>query len=101
MHPKNIIAVKAESYARLCGNRIGKKNFAKILRELVDKGYLVENDGYRNGYRVADMDHFINSYKSGIVINEAPRIHHNIVTLDLINKICAWVRTTKKVKKLF
>lgn len=100
-HPNNIIATKAESYARVCGNRISKQNFAKLLKELVAKGYLAENDGYRNGYRVVDMDHFINSYKSGNVINEAPRIKHNIVTLDLINKICAWVRTTKKVKKLF
>ena len=74
---------------------------AKLLKELVAKGYLAENEGYRNGDRVVDMDYFINSYKSGNVINEAPRVKHNIVTLELINKICAWVRTTKKVKKLF
>jgi hypothetical protein len=62
---------------------------------------LVENEGYHKGYRVVDMDKFIDEYASGNVINDSPRVQHNIVTLELINKICAWVRTTKQVKKLF
>lgn len=100
-HQGNIIPVKAENYTRVCGNRIGKKNFAKLLRELASKGYLVENDGYHKGYRVVDMEKLINEYTNGNVINDSPRIRHNIVTLELINQICAWVRTTKQVKKLF
>ena len=100
-HKDCIIATKVESYTRLCGYRISKQSFARLLRMLVKKGYLVENSGYHNGYRVVDLDKFIDAYKSGIVIDEAPRVKHNIVTLELINKICAWVRTTKTVKKLF
>ena len=100
-HGGNIIPVKAESYARVCGNRISKQNFAKLLRELAAKGYLIENEGYHKGYRVADMDKLINEYRNGIVIDNSPRVKHNIVTLELINKICAWVRTTRQVKKLF
>lgn len=99
--PNRVIPLKVENYVRQCGNKIGKRNFNKLFQSLVDKGYFIENEGYHNGYRVVDMDKFIHDYKDCIVIDQGPRVRHNIVTLELINKICSWVRTTKKVKKLF
>lgn len=99
--PDNLIRFQLESYIRACGSRISRKPLFKIMESLVNKGYLAHNDGYHTGYRVVDLDKFIDAYKRGVVIDEAPRIKYNIVTLDLINKICAWVKTTKKVKKLF
>jgi uncharacterized protein YceH (UPF0502 family) len=100
-NPDNLIRFQLESYIRACGTRISRRPLHKIMESLVKKGYLEHNDGYHTGYRVIDLDKFIDAYNSGVVIDEAPRIKYNIVTLDLINKICAWVKTTKKVKKLF
>ena len=100
-HPDNLIRFKLENYIRACGNRVSRRPLHKIMESLVDKGYLEHNDGYHAGYRVVDLNKFIDAYNSGLVVDGAPRVRYNIVTLDLINKICAWVRTTKKVKRLF
>ena len=100
-NPENLIRFQLESYIRACGTRVSRRPLHKIMESLVKKGYLEHNDGYHTGYRVIDLDKFIDAYNSGVVIDEAPRIKHNIVTLELINKICAWVRTTRKVKRLF
>lgn len=96
-----VVPTNAELYVRKCGNKIGKKNFHQFFASLVSKGYFVENEGYRNGYRVVDLDKLIVDTQSNTVIDYTPRVEYNIVTLELINKICAWVRTTKHMKKLF
>jgi hypothetical protein len=100
-YPEKIVNWPLENYIRACGNRISKQSLRKIMESLVDKGYFKCNDGYQNGYRVVDLDKLIDAYNSGHVINDAPRVQYNMVTLELINKICTWVKTTKIGKKLF
>ena len=90
-HPEQIMKSKACAYVRLCGNQIGNDNYGIIFQELVDAGYLVENEGYHNGYRVADLEKLINDTKDSIVVDDSPRIHNNIVTLGLILNIQKWI----------
>ena len=97
----NIIPYRVEEYLRVRGRGVNRKTLKKIFRTLVDKGYLIENAGYHTGYSIVDMEEFECAYKNGNVINHSPRVKYNIVTFELINKIYAWAKTTKKVKKLF
>jgi hypothetical protein len=99
--PDKIVRWPLENYVRSRGNRVSHQSLQKILETLADQGYLEPNDGYQNGYRVVDLDKFIDAYNGGHVIPDGPRVQYNIVTLELIHKICTWVRTTRQVKKLF
>jgi hypothetical protein len=53
------------------------------------------------GYIVVDMEKLIVDTQSNTVMNYSPRVEYNIVTLDLINRICKWVRTLNRGKRLF
>ena len=97
----NIIPYRVEEYLKVHGRGVNRKTLKKIFRMLVDKGYLVENAGYHAGYSIVDMEEFECAYQNGNVINHSPRVKYNIVTFELINKIYAWAKTTKKVKKIF
>jgi DNA invertase Pin-like site-specific DNA recombinase len=99
--PDKIVRWPLENYVRSRGNRVSHQSLQKILETLADQGYLEPNDGYQNGYRVVDLDKFIDAYNGGHVIPDGPRVQYNIVTLELIHKICTWVKTTRQVKKLF
>ena len=90
-HPDQIMKSKACAYVRLCGNQIGNDNYGIIFQELVDAGYIVPNEGYHNGYRVANLEQLINDTKHNIIVDDTPRIHNNIVTLGLIVNIQKWV----------
>ena len=100
-HPNNLVRWPLENYIRACGNRISRQSLKKIMEELVDEGYFEHNDGCSSGYRVVDLDRLIDVYNNGHVITNAPRVQYNMVTLELIKKICAWARTIKKVRRLF
>lgn len=103
-NPNNVMLRKAEAYVRLCGNQIGAKNFGKFFHSLIEQGYIEPNEGYKNGYRVVDMDKLIIDTQSDKVISDTPRVKYNIVTLELIDKICAWSRglpQRSQGKKLF
>ena len=100
-HRDRVVPTNAEVYIRKCGNQIGKKNFHAFFASLVDRGYFIENEGYRNGYRVADMNKLIVDTESHTVMNHSPRIEYNTVTLVLIQRICKWVRSLRGEKKLF
>ena len=100
-HRDRVVPTNAEVYIRKCGNQIGKKNFHAFFASLVDRGYFIENEGYRNGYRVADMNKLIVDTESHTVMNQSPRVEYNTVTLVLIQRICKWVRSLRGEKKLF
>lgn len=90
-HPNQIMKSKACAYTRLCGNQISNGNYSIIFQALVDEGYLVANEGYHTGYRVVDLDKLINDAKPNIIVDDAPRVHNNIVTLEIILNIQKWI----------
>lgn len=98
-HQDKIIGYKLLRYLRANGHRITNHNMMKIIDILVDKGYLQNNDGPYKGFRVVDLNKLIEDHKNDIVIHNTPRVQHNIVTLDLIRKICAWVTGASNVNK--
>jgi DNA invertase Pin-like site-specific DNA recombinase len=101
-HPDHIVMSKALKYVRLLGCSIGNDHYSAIFQTLVDKGYLVKNEGYLKGHRVVDLEKLINDSKFNNVIGNAPRVHNNIVTYRLIVKIQRWVKgMLDKRKTLF
>ena len=99
-NPKNIMISKAGDYVRVCGNHISRKNYEKIFNNLIEKGYLVENEGYHKGYSVVDLDKLIDDAKNSIIINDSPQVHNNNVNLALIIKIQKWICNIHYKKKI-
>ena len=98
-HPDQIMKSKACAYVRLCGNQIGNDNYGIIFQELVDAGYIIPNEGYHNGYRVANLEKLINDTEHNIIVDDSPRVHNNIVTLGLILNIQKWISEIYYKKK--
>ena len=99
-NPEQVMISKAGDYVRLCGNHISRTNYEKIFKSFVEKGYLIENEGYHNGYRVVDLDKLIHDAKNNIIIDDAPRVHNNNVNLALIIKIQKWISNIYYKKKI-
>lgn len=91
-HPEHIVMSKMLKYVRLSGCRIGNNQYSAFFQTLVEKGYLVQNEGYLKGHRVVDLDKLMNDSKLNNVIEDAPRVQSNIVTLGLIIKIQKWIK---------
>lgn len=100
-HQDKIIVHNAEIYVRSCGNKIGGRNFSKFFHSLVDKGYLEPIGGSKSGYRVVDISKLVEEVQNDNVMYNTPRLQYNIVTIELINKICTWIRSTRPFKRLF
>ena len=101
-HPEHIVMSKMLKYIRLSGCRIGNTQYSVFFQTLVEKGYLVQNEGYLKGHRVVDLKRLVNDAKLNNVIEDAPRVQNNIVTLRLIIKIQKWVKgICYKKKTLF
>ena len=99
-NPEQVMISKAGDYVRLCGNHISRTNYEKIFRSFVEKGYLIENEGYHNGYKVVDLDKLIHDAENNIIINDTPRVHNNNVNLALIIKIQKWISSIYYKKKI-
>lgn len=99
-NPNNVMISKAGDYVRICGNHISRKNYEKVFNNLIEKGYLIANEGYHNGYSVVDLDKLIHDAENNIIIDDAPRVHNNNVNLALIIKIQKWVSSMYYKKKV-
>lgn len=99
-NPEQVMISKAGDYVRLCGHHISRTNYEKIFKNFIEKGYLVENEGYHNGYRVVDLNKLIHDAENNIIIDDAPRVHNNNVNIALIIKIQKWISSIYYKKKI-
>lgn len=98
-HQDQIFIKAAAAQMRIQGNKIGSKNFHKFFHSFVEQGYIVENEGYRNGFSIPDINKLIIATEVDQVMSDSPRVKYNVVTIELIDKICAWSRSISSIKK--
>lgn len=100
--PEHIVPTKSWKYARNQGCRIGYENYFKIFSILVETECIIKNEGYNKGYKLnkpfKDLE---DDFESHIIDYDSPWCSNNVVTIRIINNICAWVESQTYKKKVF